>query len=252
MKIIKIGGSAITDKSSFKQARSQVIKSIAKSISNIWNSGVRDILIVHGAGSFGHPLALKYGLKRGISDDDGRYGYALTHSSCSELSSLLCNAFLEQKIPAISIPPSSIILQKNGRICDFSQIPLEYLENGFLPVLYGDAVPDTELLGSVCSGDQIVSYLSSQADFIALGSDVDGVLDENGKVIPKIDSKNFSVISKSIRTVPGDVTGGMRGKIEELLSCKADSYIFNFNHPQRLEALISGKDTICTKIVGKK
>jgi isopentenyl phosphate kinase len=228
------------------------MQNIVSSIASIWAKGVRDILLVHGAGSYGHPLASKYGLSKGIQNEEGIYGFALTHSSCSELSNLLCNMLLEKRVPAISIPPSSIILQKNRRIVDFSSIPIEYLENGFLPVLYGDSVPDTELLGSVCSGDQIVSYLSKDASLVALGSDVDGVLDENGNVIPEITTKNFSQASKSFKTVPGDVTGGMRGKVEELLSIKASSYLFNFNHPSRLEDLVFGRKTICTKIVPSK
>ncbi|MBI5046991.1 hypothetical protein HZC07_04660, partial [Candidatus Micrarchaeota archaeon] len=54
MKIIKIGGSFITKKSGYCEADLENIKIAAKGIAVLWKKGVKDIVLVHGAGSYGH------------------------------------------------------------------------------------------------------------------------------------------------------------------------------------------------------
>jgi len=100
------------------------------------------------------------------------------------------------------------------------------LNMGFMPVLYGDAVLDTKLGFTILSGDQLISYLASKlhAERIVVGVDVDGVYDSD----PKTDGnsrllKNLTLQDlKKLRTKLGkptlsDVTGGMLGKITELV-----------------------------------
>jgi isopentenyl phosphate kinase len=173
-----------------------------------------------------------------------------THAACSELSLILTEELILQNVPAISIPPAIIMTLKNRRISSFnSKIVNDYLQSGYLPVLYGDMVPDSELGASPCSGDQIVAYLGKQADMIVLATNVDGVLDGKGKVIESITSKNFAEISRHLKAAEStDVTGAMAGKIKELLALDTPSYIVNASDPARIEALLDGKKTICTMV----
>jgi len=114
--------------------------------------------------------------------------------------------------------------------------------------LRGDMVPDTALGMSVCSGDQIVARLGKKAERIVLGTDVDGVL-VGGKVVPLITSQNLCKIEPHLcDSSKPDVTGGMGGKIKELLAGKVSAYVVNARHPERIEALLQGKKTICTQI----
>ncbi|MBI5227499.1 isopentenyl phosphate kinase family protein [Candidatus Micrarchaeota archaeon] len=249
MKILKIGGSFITNKSGYKSPNSENIESFANAVSLIWHQGVHDFILVHGAGSFGHPLVIKYKINDGVKSPEQKLGFADTHASCTELSSMLVAALVRKDVPAISISPNSIIEQKNKRISKFNKkLVLDYLKKGFLPILYGDAVPDTVLEGSVCSGDQIIAHLAKDAEFAVLATNVDGVLDREGKVIEKITKKNFNEIKKHLLKTENDVTGGMEGKLRELLALKTPSYIVNAANGERVIALMMGKKAICTEV----
>ena len=249
MKILKIGGSILTDKSGYKSPRPENIKKMAKVISEIWAAGERNMIIVHGAGSFGHPLVIKYGIDNGVSNDEQRYGCAATHASCNELSSMFVSALVAQGVPAIPVIPNLIIRQKNKRIEKFNDEAIKnYLSKGYLPVLYGDMVPDSELGASVCSGDQIVSYLGKDADLVVLATDVDGVLDSDGNVIPKVTRENFEEISKHLKERKNDVTGSMKGKLEEIFQIGTRAYIVNANYPERIVALMKGEEAPSTSV----
>lgn len=250
MKILKIGGSFITKKSGYREPDKANIRKAAKAVASLWKKGVRDFVLVHGAGSFGHALVLKYGINDGVRTDAQKLGCADTHSACAELSSLLVKALIGQGVPAIPIPPSSVLEQKGGRILAFNEAPVRgCLKSGFLPVLHGDMVPDSTMGASVCSGDQIVSYLGRGAEYVVLATNVDGVLDGEGKIIPAITSSNFSEISQHLKRREGDVTGAMEGKLRELLALETPSYIVNAAHPERILGLMLGKKGIlCTEV----
>jgi isopentenyl phosphate kinase len=250
MKILKIGGSVITDKSGYRKAIPERIEKIAKAVASIWKKGARDLVLVHGAGSFGHALVIKHGLKDGVKNTAQKLGYADAHAACCELSSMVVCALIANGAPAVSIPPAIVISLKDKRIYRFdTKIVNDYLQSGYLPVLFGDMAPDSVLGGYPCSGDQIVAYLGKGADFVLLATNVDGVLDDAGKVIPLICRENFPEISKHLKETPNDVTGGMRGKIGELMALDTLSYIVNAGHPERIDAIFSGKPALCTKVV---
>jgi isopentenyl phosphate kinase len=250
MKLLKLGGSIITKKQGWREADLGMIEKLAKIVASAWKKSERDWVLVHGAGSFGHPLVVKYDVDNGVKSAKQKLGFAITHEACSELSVLVTSALNTEGIPAISIRPALIITSKNKRIHSFNtKIIDDYLEAGYLPVLSGDMVPDIELGGSVCSGDQIISYLGKKADKIILATNVDGVLDDKGNVIERIDSSNFSEISAYLREPEQkDVTGAMAGKIKELLELETPSYIVNGLKPERLEALMLGEKVECTEI----
>lgn len=250
MKILKIGGSLITRKSGYRELDARNLQKIAKVVASIWKKGVRDFVLVHGAGSFGHSLVIKYGINDGVKSEKQKLGYADTHAACSELSLFLVHALIKEGVPALFIPPAVIIEQKGRRISKFYENPIhDYLKRGFLPVLYGDMVLDSMLLGSVCSGDQIVAYLGKNAEFTVFATNVDGVIDNAGNVIPKITAANFAEISKHLKKKEGDVTGAMEGKIKELLELDTVSYIVNGIYPERIKALMLGKKrVVCTEV----
>ena len=249
MQILKLGGSVITEKDKPQTANLPAIRSLAQMLGRVWKSGVHDVILVHGAGSFGHALVLEHGIGEGVRTDAQRLAYSQVHTACAKLTALLVDALLAEGVPAISLPPALLITQTNKRIVKFDQKKvLDYLAMEYMPVLRGDMVPDTALGGSVCSGDQIVARLGRRAERIVLGTNVDGVMAE-GKVVPLITSQNFSKyeVHLGVSSSP-DVTGGMAGKIKELLAGRVSAYVTNARHPERLEALLMGKKTVCTQI----
>ena len=62
--IIKLGGSVITDKTSYRKIRKENLSQICK---QLLNSNIPYILI-HGAGSFGHIIAEKHSIQDGFEN----------------------------------------------------------------------------------------------------------------------------------------------------------------------------------------
>ena len=197
------------------------IRRLAEEIKAAWPT---PIVIIHGAGSFGHPVAKKYGIADGFTSDRQIPGFARTHQVMVELNAIIVKALLDAGIPAMSVSPSSFIATDDGRM---SKVDLEIVGRlvvrGILPVLFGDAVLDRKKGFSILSGDQLAVHLavSLGATRLIFGADVDGIFTSNPKLAPdarliehleldKIDG--FIKIGKSLHT---DVTGGMLGKVSE-------------------------------------
>ena len=222
--LLKIGGSVITDKSKELAVRTQ---EMSRLVEEIQKANVQNLIIVHGGGSFGHPLAQKYAIKKGFKEENQKIGFAETHHVMTVLNGLFMDALIWRNVSAVSITPSSCVITKKGRIQCFEENPLKMLlKMGFLPVMYGDAVFDTELGFTILSGDQLVSYIATRfnAERIIIGVDVDGLYDADPKV--KKTAKMFRHLTltelRALQNKFGeptacDVTGGMFGKIAELM-----------------------------------
>ena len=221
--ILKIGGSVITDKSKELQVRMQVINRLAEEIQR---ADVESLIIVHGGGSFGHPLAQRYAIAEGFKEEKQKIGFSETHHVMTVLNGLFMDALIWHNIPAVSVTPSSCIITKNGRIQHFEDVPLKMqLEMGFFPVLYGDAVLDSELGFTILSGDQLVSVLATKLDAerVIIGVDVDGLYDcdpkvkKSAKMFKHLTSEELQELQTKLdKPTACDVTGGMFGKMAEL------------------------------------
>ncbi|BAW30997.1 isopentenyl phosphate kinase [Methanothermobacter sp. MT-2] len=262
MIMLKIGGSVITDKSAPKPTLNhENLKRIAKEISD---SLPPSLIIVHGAGSFGHPLAKKYRIGTPTTKRElprKMMGFSIIQRWVKLLNIRVCDALRKENIPVVSIQPSSFIIAFNGRIKHADpRIIISYLEKGFIPVTYGDVVLDAnkELKMSVLSGDQIIKYLGEtlKPEKVILGTDVDGVFDKDpkkypdAKLIKKIKSpKDIEIETRTSR----DVTGEMIGKIKELLLLAEKgikSEIINAKTPGNIKKALLGQELKKTIIDG--
>ncbi|NWG10713.1 isopentenyl phosphate kinase family protein [Candidatus Bathyarchaeota archaeon] len=222
--VLKIGGSVITDKSAEYSARMEDIRRLAKEIKE---ANIKNLVTVHGGGSFGHPSAQQYALRDGFKEESQKIGFAETHYAMTMLNGLFMDALIWRKLPAVSITPSSCILTKKGRIQCFEETPFKMALNmGFLPITYGDAVFDTDLGFTILSGDQLVSHIAIKfnAERIIMGVDVDGIFDADPKVEKNAKSHSHLTL-KELKTLQNklgkpsacDVTGGMFGKMTEII-----------------------------------
>jgi len=243
--ILKIGGSVITEKGSISRAREAEIERISHEIAAFRSDSDSHLILVHGAGSFGHPQALKYRLSEGF-DAEGAY---LTHASVNVLNSKVVEALNNAGAHALPVHPLSSCLLENGMLIDFQLGQIKVmLERGIIPVLHGDVVMDRTKGASVLSGDRIIPYLalSLNASKIGAGSDVDGVLDEKETVIRKITPFGFMDMKKNIKgSGSPDVTGGMLGKVSELLELAGkgvSSRIFNASRKGMVSRFLYGED----------
>ena len=249
--ILKIGGSVITDKNGELAARTEVINRLAEETQK---ACVKNLIIVHGGGSFGHPTAQKYGIKEGWKNDTQKAGFAETHHVMTVLNGLVMDALVWHSIPAFSVTPSCCVVTENGRIKLFEDAVLKMLLNmGFVPVLYGDATLDEKMGFTVLSGDQLVSYLARKfgAGKIVIGVDTDGLYDadpkvaENAKLYSRLTLSELEKIkSKLGGSTATDVTGGMVGKIAELVPAVAQGIsvsIVNAAKPNRVYKALMGE-----------
>lgn len=259
MIILKLGGSLITDKTKKFSIRDDVLKRLAKEI----KAGTKDdLIIIHGGGSFGHPVADEYDLSEGFKDKDQLKGVALTRKAMDELNFHVIKALVTEDIPAVAVQPSSNIICKNGRIEEMNiSIIKRYIGLGMVPVLYGDIVLDTEIGFSILSGDQIISYLPRymKTKRVILCADVDGIYDKDPKkfkdaeLIKEINKENSGGVMSKLEGTPGDVTGGIKGKILELINLADEdikSIVINGLIPGRLEDSLMDKDVIGTVVKG--
>lgn len=221
--IIKLGGSVVTKKDSkIPQVRNSVITRIAHEIKQLSQEKYQFIL-VHGAGSFGHPIVKKYNLHLGMKTDEQKLAFSQTQQNMLKLNSIIMKHLLEANISATSFPPHNFVVQSAGKL-NYLELGMikKYLVNNQIPILFGDMVLDDKWGCSVLSGDTIVSYLAKKlkADQVIFLSDVDGISDSDpkknpqAKLIPQITNKNLKQVLKGLTpTERVDVTGEMQGKI---------------------------------------
>ena len=249
--ILKIGGSVITDKDGDLAARTEVINRLAEETQR---ANLKNLIIVHGGGSFGHPTAQKYGIKDGLKEETQKLGFAETHHVMTVLNGLVMDALVWHNIPAVSVTPSSCVVTENGRIKTFDALALKMLlRMGFVPVLYGDATVDEKLGFTVLSGDQIISYLAITlgACKIVMGVDTDGIYDadpklsKNAKLYPRLNLEELRRIKSKIGvSTAADVTGGMLGKVTELVPAVEQGIpveIVNASKPNRVYKALRGE-----------
>jgi isopentenyl phosphate kinase len=221
VQVLKLGGSVVTVKDQEFTADHGNIRRLAEEIKAAWPTPV---VIVHGGGSFGHPVAKKYGIASGFTSDRQISGFAKTHQAMVDLNTIIVKAFLDAGIPAMSVSPSSFIATDDGRISNIDlEIVGRLVVRGVLPVLFGDAVLDRKKGFTILSGDQLAVRLATSlgATRLIFGVDVDGVYTSNPKLSPearlidRLESDKIDGFVKIGESLSTDVTGGMLGKVSE-------------------------------------
>jgi isopentenyl phosphate kinase len=211
--VLKIGGSVLTDKETERKLSedfSDILETVAEHPQGV---------IVHGAGSFGHPPAERHGLASG-----SREGIMETHSAVSDLNSLVVEELRENSVDAIPVHPLSASYRDSDTHMMTEQV-LWMEREGCTPVLHGDGVVTEGKGFTVISGDEIVPMIEKEAGTGEVGfcTSAPGVLDEDGEVVDEIDSLD----EFHERDTEGiDVSGGMRNKLEKIFEYGIDARIF--------------------------
>src|SRR5438552_8171600 len=141
---VKLGGSVITDKQRPETARPDVSRGLARGLRAALAQRPELRLIVgHGGGSFPHVPAHRYRVQEGIVDEQSWRGYRLTQAAAARLNRLVADLFAEEGLEVVTVAPSSSALCEGGRLVELAVEPIRRLvENGQVPLLYGDAVLD--------------------------------------------------------------------------------------------------------------
>ncbi|MEO2237096.1 MAG: isopentenyl phosphate kinase [Candidatus Poseidoniia archaeon] len=222
MNLVKWGGSLITDKTAAKPTpQRERITALAAALA------ANDVpaVLVHGAGSFGHPLAKRFGLAQG-SDGSPEQAAAVarTRQQVRTLNALVCEALATAGLEPVPILPSQTLRTAGPQnIVDFPASSFEAaLKAGRIPVTCGDVTDDDSQGIAILSGDTLMLALAralrpQRALFVINHS---GVMDRDpaepgAKLIAHLNGDARTEMRAQRMDVPGaDVTGGMWGKLE--------------------------------------
>jgi isopentenyl phosphate kinase len=232
--VLKLGGSVITEKETPETVDKATLNRAAKALS----SAPDRLVIVHGGGSFGHHHAAEHGVSTTTGTRDSGAIRAV-HGAMVDLNATVIAELTEANVPALPVHPLSVMNRTADGTLQFETGTVEtMLAEGFVPVLHGDVIVHETKGATIVSGDELVVSLAEgiSADRVGVCSAVPGVYDSEGDVIAAIDS--FDDVAEAVgESDTTDVTGGMAGKVNALLSLDAPASVFGIDG---LEAFVEG------------
>jgi len=252
---VKLGGSVLTDKARLRTPRRATIRRLAAELATIR----QPLLVVHGAGSYGHILARRHKLNEGGVSASKRVAATRVQQDVKELDGIVVNAFIEAGIAAIPIPPSAVLSLNDGMVVTADLTPfLEFSSMGFTPVTFGDVVRDLRRGVAVCSGDVMMLELARafRPERAVFATDVDGLFTADPKrrrdasllevVRPKdLEGIEFSTAKRT------DVTGSIEGKVRrmfEIAEHVGECLIVNGNVKNRVRDALRGRRVVGTRV----
>jgi len=167
--IIKWGGGLITDKSSLCTPDLEILGHLAETVSNCQSHGI-EVILVHGAGSFGHLRSKHWRLNDGIlpnvefeNDDECSSqleAVAQVRNEMLQLNEHVCKALVKKNLTPLVHPPH--LWAKNTGTSFLGSLD-RFLEQSSecIHVTFGDVVDvEGERLFGILSGDDLVARLS--------------------------------------------------------------------------------------------
>ena len=261
--LLKLGGSLITDKSRPRTARTKMIQRLAEEISAALPKMDELLLVGHGSGSFGHVAAAKAGIGSGLVEESQRSGISSVQLDAAQLHLRVIEALGKSGALPFSISPSSSFITSAGRITTMATEPItRALDMGMLPVIYGDIVADRRWRAAILSTETLLLELTQRLRrrmfrirrIIWLG-ETPGLLDADGKTIPKVTPVNFDETRDALFKTKGtDVTGGMGLRLEttwKLSSQGVTSLLLDGREPGLLGRCLEGLEVPGTEIPGR-
>ena len=226
MIVLKLGGSVVTEKDRPETLDGRALGRAADAVADAND----DLVVVHGGGSFGHHHAEERGVSTTAGTRDADDVLAV-HGAMTTLNRFVVDRLRERDVPALPVHPLSAASRDDAARLT---LPVDQVDimvgEGFVPVLHGDGVAHADEGVTVLSGDEIVTHVAAALDAERVGvcSTVPGVLDADGDVIPRIDS--FDEVADALgESAATDVSGGMAGKVRELLALDRPASVFNLD-----------------------
>jgi len=238
IKILKLGGSLLTDKNKPFSLRRDVINNVIEQIIK----SKEKLILIHGGGSFGHPLAKQYNIIEGPNSEikDQILGLVKTHNAMVEFNNYIIKQFIDRNIPVISLQPSSLFFKIGNEIIFNSINLLETILNlNIMPILYGDIIFSSKKSFSIISGDEIIVELCKhiknyRITKVIFAIETDGIYIQNDKgiksLLKNINFTDLNNIKLANLDKKIDVTGGIKfklNKIRQIVSLKIPVQIIN-------------------------
>ena len=258
--VIKLGGGLITDKSQYKVVHEDRINLVCEVISKLIESNAK-VILVHGAGSFGHLEAKKWNLATGYDEEiieQQRLAVKNVRNDMIELNNHVLKGLKKFNISGISHPPSEWANDLGPKFKGDISI-LEIGNKDIIQVTFGDVVDvlDKREFG-ILSGDDLMVRICKEIPGIShcifLLGDTEGLLtkppNEKGSELIPLWSKEQEITW--IHASDQDVTGGIFLKAQSAsdISQNIDNvWLIDGRKPERILELVETGNTIGTKVI---
>lgn len=274
--LVKLGGSVLTRKSTLGGIRYDNIKRFAQELASVARHD--RLVLVHGGGSFGHPLARLYHIygrgRRAPASSDKRWrseGASAIQRSMLKLNAAVVGALVDSGISALSVPGGVLVELYDGELEAFHPGSIErYLAAGLTPVTFGDVAPDRDRGLAIVSGDTLILALAEtlRPDLVVFATDTDGIYDrdpnrhKDAVLLDRLDAGSLRRLAAGLSRddhkginpldLPDhDATGGMLLKIHELVDIAdlgVPAIVLNGLEPGRLKEALSGRPALGTRV----
>src|SRR5256712_14187260 len=204
--VVKLGGSAITDKSRACTARLEVIHNAISEIST--HSG--PLVLLHGGGSFAHPFVSKAALRRnGFKRKTQLGSVSEIELNLDQLTRIIGVGLLLRHKPFVPLAPMSFMTLRRGQVGRSFLDPITAaLRLGLIPLIHGDVAFDDIRGCGIVSADRIASLLGEKigTSRVLFGCDVNGLYDgnprtsSNAELIGKVNRGNYARVLKGLKT----------------------------------------------------
>ncbi len=202
----------ITDKTKPFSFREDVVSALGEEIA----ASHERVVLVHGGGSFGHPVAKEYGLTSGAYSRGGE-GVSKTRDAMYALNQLVCRALRGAGVETYPFAPFDLLMSSNHEHARSWLTNL--LSSGLSPVTFGD-VSSYPRGFKILSGDTIMLELAKVLRPVrcVFALDVDGVFrgreemkEKAGSLLRRISASQMSKLKVGLGD---DATGGIKLKLE--------------------------------------
>ncbi len=248
---LKLGGSLITDKDQPETALIDQIDNLLSQIAT-WRMAnpTHQLLLGHGSGSFGHHVAAHYGTQNGFHTPEEILGFQKVWYSARSLNQIIITRAQSLNLPLIAFPPSACITTRNHAIREWNLRPIiRVLNEGLIPIVYGDVVIDIELGGTILSTEDLFVHLAHELypTRILLAGKIEGVFTDfpaNQHLLPFLSARGDSSFFLQ-GSASQDVTGGMVTKVQSMQAlCRElpglSVQIFSAGSPGALRQALDG------------
>lgn len=254
MILVKWGGSLLTNKGTDgpPRFRRAAAARLARELRRGLATARDGALLVHGAGSFGHPQAIRHGIgRRPMLDGAARAVVADVQGRVRDLQGRVVEVLREAGAPALAVPACALAPSSAGGLRFDAGFLARIARAGFLPVTGGDVVRDARLGARILSGDEILfrAVRALRPRRAVWATDVDGV-GLGGRLLIELPPR---AVRRVVERLPPDrdATGGMRGKLEwagRLQAAGVESWIVNGARAGRFEAAVAGRRPLGTRL----
>lgn len=260
--IVKLGGSIVTAKNRSRATiRRAHILALGRIIKKHYRPALHSLVIVHGAGSFGHLHAAKHNLALGTKDHPEKTFAALENQILDQyLNTEIATLLHSVGLPITPLATHALVTNQGGVLKTLSLDTLQVaLKKDAIPLLYGDMVFDTAWGLSISSGDVLVAKLAEtlSAKEVFFASDVDGIFSQDPHQhhdAVLIEETSLSKIRSGVISLGEshniDVTGGLSKKFSAFqnLSHLKSIYFFNGLYVENFSYIFDQKNFFGTTI----